>query len=318
MTHDNLIAKIKDIYKKSIADLTTREANHEVESLISIINNAKQKALASKAFEQISEPVSEELKDGLSSLEELLGSELSTTTSLRDDVLLELADEYIGEVEEFSQSGGKGFYDAAIRIAVKFDSHAEDVEKHMQGLQSKGFNGLDVQLVDKDFRGNPTYSDNGCSTILTYIYPTSIMDELKDEIAEFTKKFDVVYSNFFIAPSLIGRNNNCDDAVQFFKDTKEAFDATDTIGDTVLDALTSMGLFRVDFSWLNEFEPITPIKKALANPYLYQDISDHVNGMMPTRECYSFEECKKLGLAVHPDDLVTRNMAYEVRLFERA
>tara|TARA_B100001245_G_scaffold236692_1_gene230036 strand:+ start:4776 stop:5732 length:957 start_codon:yes stop_codon:yes gene_type:complete len=318
MTHDNLIAKIKDIYKKSIADLNAREANSEVESLISIINSAKKKALASKAFEQISEPVSEEVKDGLSSLEELLASELSTTTSLRDEVLLELADEYIGEVEEFSQSGGKGFYDAAIRIAVKFDSHAEDVEKHMQGLQNKGFNGLDIQLVDKDFRGNPTYSDNGCSTILTYIYPTSIMDELKEEVAEFTKKFDIVYSNFFIAPSLTNDNSHCDDAIQFFKDTKETFDATDTIGDTVLDALTSMGLFRVDFSWINEFEPITPVKKALENPYIYQDIKDHVNGMMPTRECYSFEECKKIGLAVHPDDLVTRNMEHEVRLFERS
>ncbi len=289
MTRTSLLKKIFSIYKKSVDDQSMRQTNDKLASLLGVFTNTKSKVAEMPALSHLSDETTDRLNNKIDELVELVDSETFPITDQRQDFIKQLAEDYLGEVEEYTQSGGTGFYDAMLRVHVTFDNHVLDIEGIPERCSEKG---LDIQLVDKQSMGNPEFKHTRCSAILTFIYPTSQMEELKDAFNELDLGDNVKFYNYFIAPSTYLSPK---EQVSYIKALNEELKAESGEQDTIMDAVTMIGLYRVETSDLTKFDPIDAIYMALFDPKLYRNENDHVNGMMPTRACYGEKECFHLG-----------------------
>lgn len=316
MNRTTLNQAIFSVYAGSTEDLDQRNHNQHVDRILSTLKSAENTTLASPVMKNLEADKATSLKDNFSAAIELIDSERYPNIDSRDDYLDALVAQYIKSVSDFTASGGKGFYDCALNIYVKYEHGLQPVIDLIDSLQQ---NGCDIQVVEQLSIGNPDNDQYRSAGAFSCIYPCSEQNTLVAALDALKNDVSFYMMHYFIAPVL---HEIPDNALAFAQEMTADMRKNDNYPEKelCLDAITAMGLSRTEFSSWYDDNLQRAVKKAIQFPDMYRNDGDHINGMMPTRMCYEDSERERFGLtlAEKSNGLQRRNLRDEVIIYRQA
>lgn len=286
MTENNLIENIIEIYQNAIHAENQEKRKDAILNLITKHNVNKRISDLKKEHSVIGIP-----EEVTNTLVEAIKLEYKTALSMRDnlslvnrnDTIKTLTENYFQSVKDFSENGGKNFYD--VGSIVYFNENFSkivklDFLKKINQLKDKG---LDIKIIEEN--------DNKAVVVL----PSSQYFEYENAINNLSNKYRenaLEHRNFFISPLI--RKREMIEKIENHKLSNRSEN------DSKYDLFHSYGYFLNTIDTLGGYNYFT---ESLSNQHLKQTISEslfhinlynnekaHINGMVPTNLCYSKDE----------------------------
>jgi hypothetical protein len=300
MKIDKLITIIQNSYKDALKAVQEQTDASEIKYFLK--DSLLQHNNKIEKYEKLSmsEEATKRLVDSYNSECSELNQKLNSFTLANRDAVNSVNSQiYIDSVKEFSEQGGKGFYDIGSLVSVKYDMEVPKFKKEIEKLIESG---LDILILKEKNTGNADMCSYSSSAQFSLVMPSSAYSAYESMmVKEFPEHTFETHNtakreNHFIPP-LLAQRNQIKDLLKYSLNTDDVdrYNFTSLgYSSIVMDTKGGYGVFdsyRPDLKALDE-----TVNQSLSCAYMYKKEGDHVNGMMPTLICYDKEESEILGL----------------------
>lgn len=298
MDINQLIKNTNTVYREALQtreeERLDRELNWALKQSANNVMEIKEKHAKLSLPENITEQVVEAATAEYKAMQQLQNS---LTKTNRKEILQDATEAYLEGVKQFTESGGKYFYDIGSIVSFRDKETGKRFEQQIKKLQEKG---MDIKIIkDKHFE-HKNVDRFTVSDIYSLVLPSSQYSAFEKFVVNSLPEddgFTMSRQNFFIPPFVKGRESipALEEYVSKMEKEIDYYNFTPYGYSTVkINTTGGYGNFvenRPDVSSLKK-----AVNLSLECVALYENKHDHVNGMMPTLACYGNDDLKKLNI----------------------
>ncbi len=298
MDINQLIKNTNTVYREALQtreeERLDRALNLALKQSANSVMEIKEKHAKLSLPENITEKVIEAATSEYKAMQELQNS---LTKTNKKEVLQNTTEAYLEGVRQFTESGGKNFYDIGCIMSFRDKYTGKQFQEQIKQLQEKG---MDIKIIKEKHFEHKNVDRYTVSDIYSLVLPSSQYSAFEKFVVNNLPEDDglnMSRENFFIPPFIKGRESipSLEEYVSKVEKDIDYYNFTPYGYSTVkIDTSGGYGKFvenRPDVINLKR-----AINLSLECVALYDYKSDPVNGMMPTLACYGKDDLKKLNI----------------------
>lgn len=314
MNINQLIENTTTVYREALQTGEERKLDIKLNSALKESANdvmkIKEKHESLNLPEDITKKVIEAAVSEHNAIQNLKNTLTKTNTK---EILNNATNAYLEGVKQFTNAGGKNFYDIGTIVSFRDKHTSQKFDKHIKKLQEQG---MDIKILKEKHIEHEKVNRFTTSAIYSLVLPSSQYSEFESFIVKNLPEEDgltLSRQNFFIPPFVKGRQSISKLEEDIIKNEKDIdyYNFTPYGYSTIrIDINGGYGKFFENSPEVSNLKEA--VNDSLRCVTLYENKHDHVNGMMPTLACYGEEDLKRLNF--DGEDTIRKTIVKDIKL----